>query len=54
MLLKVENDGKVIFGSTVSVKDLENNKKISFKIVGKDEADVKKLGLIWIAYRKIY
>ena len=39
---KVENDGKVIFGSTVSVKDLENNKKISFKIVGRDEADVNK------------
>ena len=39
---KVENDGKVIFGSTVSVKDLENNKKISFKIVGRDEADDKK------------
>ena len=39
---KVENGGKVIFGSTVSVKDLENNKKISFKIVGRDEADVKK------------
>ena len=39
---KVENDGKVIFGSTVSVKDLKNNKKISFKIVGQDEADVKK------------
>ena len=39
---KVENDGKVIFGSTVSVKDLENDKKISFKIVGRDEADVKK------------
>ena len=39
---KVENDGKVIFGSTVSVKDLENDKKISFKIVGRDEADIKK------------
>ena len=39
---KVENDGKVIFGSTVSVKDLDNDKKISFKIVGRDEADVKK------------
>ena len=39
---KVENDGKVIFGSTVSVKDLENDKKSSFKIVGRDEADVKK------------
>ena len=39
---KVENDGKVIFGSTVSVKDLENDKKIFFKIVGRDEADIKK------------
>ena len=39
---KVENDGKVIFGSTVSVKDLENDKKTSFKIVGRDEADIKK------------
>ena len=39
---KVENDGKVMFGSTVSVKDLENDKKISFKIVGRDEADVEK------------
>ena len=39
---KIENDGKVIFGSTVSVKDLENDKKISFKIVGRDEADVEK------------
>ena len=39
---KVENDGKVIFGSTVSVKDLDNDKKIFFKIVGRDEADVKK------------
>ena len=45
---KVENDGKVIFGSTVSVKDLENNKKISFKIVGRDEADVKK-NLVYFA-----
>ena len=39
---KVENDGKVIFGSTVSVKDLENDKKSSFKIVGRDDADVEK------------
>jgi len=39
---KIENDGKIIFGSTVTVKDLENEKKKSFKIVGKDEADVEK------------
>ena len=39
---KIENDGKVIFGSTVKVQDLETNKKISYKLVGQDEADIKK------------
>ena len=39
---KIENNGKIIFGSTVTVKDIENEKKNSFKIVGKDEADVDK------------
>ena len=39
---KIENTGKVIFGSTVLVKDLETNKKISYKLVGQDEADIKK------------
>ena len=39
---KIENDGKVIFGSTVEVQDLETNKKISYKLVGQDEADIKK------------
>ena len=39
---KIDNDGKVIFGSTVTVTDLESNKKIKFKIVGEDEADINK------------
>ena len=39
---KIENDGKIIFGSTVTVKDLETKKNKSFQIVGKDEADIKK------------
>ena len=39
---KIENDGKVIFGSTVKVKDLEADKKISYRLVGQDEADIKK------------
>ena len=39
---KVENSGKVIFGSTVTVKDLEKDNNITFKIVGKDEADISK------------
>ena len=39
---KIENDGKVIFGSTVKVQDLKTNKKISYRLVGQDEADIKK------------
>ena len=39
---KIDNDGKVIFGSTVKVQDLESNKKISYKLVGQDEADIAK------------
>ena len=39
---KIENNGKVIFGSTVKLQDLENNKKINYKLVGQDEADIKK------------
>ena len=39
---KIENEGKVIFGSTVKVQDLETNKKITYRLVGQDEADIKK------------
>ena len=39
---KIENDGKVIFGSTVKVQDLESKKEISYKLVGQDEADISK------------
>ena len=39
---KIDNDGKVIFGSTVKVQDLESDKKISYKLVGQDEANISK------------
>ena len=39
---KISNDGKIIFGSTVFLKNLDTNEKIQYKIVGKDEADLKK------------
>ena len=41
-ITKIQNNGKIIFGSTVTVKDLDNKNKKSFKIVGKDEADIEK------------
>jgi len=38
---KINNNGKVIFGSTVFLENLDNGEKINYKIVGKDEADLK-------------
>ena len=38
---KIENDGKVVFGSTVFLKNLDSSQKLNYKIVGKDEADIK-------------
>ena len=38
---QIPKSDKVIFGTTVVVVD-ENNKKITYKIVGEDEADLKK------------
>ncbi len=39
---KLTNDGKVIFGSSVFLINLDTSEKINYKIVGKDEADIKK------------
>ena len=39
---KINNDGKIIFGSTVYLENLDNGEKINYKIVGKDQADLKK------------
>ena len=39
---KMSNDGKVIFGSTVDLENLDTEEKITYKIVGKDEADLQK------------
>ena len=40
-ITKIENKGKVIFGSTVYLENLDTKDKINYKIVGKDEADLK-------------
>lgn len=41
----MNDDGKVIFGTTVQLLDLESDESVTYKIVGDDEADIKK-GLI--------
>ncbi len=38
---RLKNEGKVIFGSTVYLENLDTGEKINYKIVGKDEADLK-------------
>jgi transcription elongation factor GreA len=38
---KMNNEGKVIFGSTVFLENLDTGEKINYKIVGKDEANLK-------------
>jgi len=41
-ITKLEKKDNVIFGSTVYLMNLENNEKKTYKIVGKDEADMTK------------
>ena len=39
--LAIGGDGKVVFGATVNVEDLNTGVKSTFKLVGEDEADFK-------------
>ncbi len=39
---QLEKKDNVIFGATVSLLNIENGEKKTYKIVGKDEADIKK------------
>ena len=41
-ITKITNEGKVIFGSTVYLTNSDTGEKINYKIVGKDQADLKK------------
>jgi transcription elongation factor GreA len=44
----VDADGKVVFGSTVALEDEDTGDKVTYQIVGEDEADLKQ-GLINIS-----
>ena len=39
---QLENKGNVIFGATISLVDLNNKEKKTYKVVGKDEVDITK------------
>jgi transcription elongation factor GreA len=44
----VNADGRVVFGSTVDLEDLDAGKQVTYQIVGDDEADIAK-GLISVS-----
>lgn len=39
----ITNNGKVVFGATVSFLNTSTNEKVKYQIVGEDEADIKSL-----------
>ncbi|PKG39355.1 transcription elongation factor GreA [Psychromonas sp. Urea-02u-13] len=45
---KLANNGKVIFGTTVTIVNVDTDAEVTYKIVGDDEADIK-LNLISVS-----
>ncbi|TFW28669.1 transcription elongation factor GreA [Massilia horti] len=39
----LDAEGRVVFGSTVDLEDLESGQKVTYQIVGEDEADLRVL-----------
>jgi transcription elongation factor GreA len=40
---QLDDDGRVVFGVTVDLEEVETGEKVSYQIVGEDEADLKLL-----------
>jgi transcription elongation factor GreA len=38
----VDADGRCVFGATVDLQDIESGEKVTYQIVGDDEADIKR------------
>jgi transcription elongation factor GreA len=40
-ITKIENTGRVIFGTTVTIVNCDTDEEVTYKIVGQDEANIK-------------
>ncbi|WP_420226200.1 transcription elongation factor GreA [Pigmentiphaga litoralis] len=38
---EVDAEGRIVFGATVDLEDLESNEKVTYQVVGDDEADIR-------------
>jgi len=38
---QLKNEGKVIFGATATLRNMDDDSKVTYQIVGEDEADLK-------------
>lgn len=38
---RIDAKGKVVFGATVAIEDIETGETVTYQIVGEDEADIK-------------
>ncbi|MCS4533771.1 transcription elongation factor GreA [Neisseria montereyensis] len=39
--LEIHAEGKIVFGATVTLEDLDTEEQVRYQIVGEDEADIK-------------
>jgi transcription elongation factor GreA len=40
-ITKIENTGRIIFGTTVTIVNCDTDEEVTYKIVGQDEANIK-------------
>ena len=38
---ELDADGRIVFGAMVDLEDLESNEKVTYQVVGDDEADIR-------------
>ena len=40
-ITKINNEGRVIFGSTITIVNVDTDEEVTYQLVGEDEADLK-------------